>query len=68
MPRRNVTFADKTVLLGNIKYHQPNTSHRQLAEITGVPKFIIASLSALSELVWTVYQVCPVLKKCMYYI
>jgi DNA-binding IclR family transcriptional regulator len=38
MPRRDLTLADKTALLEQIKNQPPNTSHRQLADITGVPK------------------------------
>jgi DNA-binding IclR family transcriptional regulator len=38
MPRRDLTFADKIALLEEIKNQPPNTSHRQLAEIIGVPK------------------------------
>jgi hypothetical protein len=44
MPRRDVTLTDKTALLGRIKNQPPNTSHRQLAEITGVLKPINCEL------------------------
>jgi hypothetical protein len=37
MPRRGVTVTDKTALFEQIKNQPPNTSHRQLAEATGVP-------------------------------
>ena len=38
MPRKDLTIAEKIVLLRRIKKQPPNTSHRQLAEITGVPR------------------------------
>ena len=38
MPRKDLTIAEKIVLLRRIKEQPPNTSHRQLAEITGVPR------------------------------
>jgi hypothetical protein len=38
MSSRDVTLADKIALLGRIKNRPPDTSYRQLAEITGVPK------------------------------
>jgi hypothetical protein len=34
MPRRNKILTDSTTLLVKIKNQPPNTSHRQLAEIT----------------------------------
>jgi hypothetical protein len=44
MPRRVLTLADKTALLEQIKIQPPNTTHGQLAEITGVPKSTVASI------------------------
>ena len=38
MPRKDLTIAEKIVVLRKIREQPPNTSHRQLAEITGVPK------------------------------
>jgi DNA-binding MurR/RpiR family transcriptional regulator len=38
MPKRGVTIAEKISLFEKIKNQPPNTSHRQLAEITGVSK------------------------------
>lgn len=43
MHRRGVTLADKIALLKKkLKNEPPNTSHRQLADIIGVPKSTIA--------------------------
>ena len=38
MPRKDLTIAEKIVVLRKIREQPPNISHRQLAEITGVPK------------------------------
>jgi hypothetical protein len=42
MPRKDLSLAERIALLDQIKGHSPNTSH--LAEITGVPKSVIARL------------------------
>jgi hypothetical protein len=42
MPRRDITFAHKIVLLEQIEDQLPNTSHSHLAEITGVLKSAIS--------------------------
>jgi transcriptional regulator with AAA-type ATPase domain len=42
MPRGDVALTDKLALLEKIKNQPPNSSHCQLAEITGVVKSIIA--------------------------
>ncbi|XP_072119240.1 tigger transposable element-derived protein 4-like [Mobula birostris] len=44
MPRKDLTLAEKITVLDQIKSHPPNTTHRQLAVITGVPKSTIARL------------------------
>jgi hypothetical protein len=44
--RRDSKLADKIALLEQIKNQPPNTSHHQLAEIMGVPKFAIGSETA----------------------
>ena len=44
MPRKDLTIAKKIVLLKRIKEQPPNTSHRQLAEITGVPRTTLARI------------------------
>ena len=38
MPQKDLTIAEKIFVLRKIREQLPNTSHRQLAEITGVPK------------------------------
>ena len=38
MPQKDLTIAEKTFVLKKIREQSPNTSHRQQAEITGVPK------------------------------
>ena len=38
MPQKDLTIAEKIFVLRKIREKPPNTSHRQLAEITGVPK------------------------------
>ena len=40
MPQKDLTIAEKIFVLGKIREQPPNISHRQLAEITGVPKDI----------------------------
>ncbi|XP_067126959.1 tigger transposable element-derived protein 6-like [Centruroides vittatus] len=44
MPRRDLTLENRIALLEQIKSQPPNTSHRRLAEITGVPKSTIARM------------------------
>jgi hypothetical protein len=44
MPRKDLSLDEKINLLDQIIGHSPNTSHRHLAEITGVPKSKIARL------------------------
>ena len=44
MPRQNLTFAEKIVILRRIKELPPNTSHGQLAETTGVQRTTLAWL------------------------
>jgi hypothetical protein len=39
-----LSLAEKIALVDQIKGHLPSTSHRRLAEITGVPKPTIARL------------------------
>ena len=38
MPRKDLIIAEKIFVLRKIREQPPNTSYRQLAEITGVPK------------------------------
>ena len=38
MPQKDLAIAEKIVVLRKIREQPPNISHRQLAEITGVPK------------------------------
>ena len=38
MPQKKLTIAERVVVLRKIREQPPNISHRQLAEITGVPK------------------------------
>ena len=38
MPQKELTIAERIVVLRKIRVQPPNISHRQLAEITGVPK------------------------------
>jgi hypothetical protein len=42
MPRRDLKLSVEIALLEHIKNQPPNTSHRQQAEITAVPKSTIA--------------------------
>ena len=44
MPRNDMTLSSKIALLDKIKSQPFNTSHRRLAEITGVPKSTISRL------------------------
>ena len=38
MPQKELTIAERVVVLRKIREQPPNISHRQLAEITGVPR------------------------------
>ena len=38
MPQKDLAVAEKIFALRKIREQPPNTSHHQLAEITGVPK------------------------------
>jgi hypothetical protein len=49
MPRRDLTLADKTALLEQIKNQPPDTSHRQLVEIIGVPKSTVAHVIQMQK-------------------
>ena len=40
MPRKDLTIDEKIVVLGKIREQSPNTSHRQLAKTTGVPRHV----------------------------
>ena len=44
MPRKDLTIAERIVVLRKIKEQPPNISHRQLAEITGVPRTTLAQI------------------------
>ena len=44
MPSKDLSLAEEIALLDQIKDHSPSTSHRRLAENTGVPKPTIARL------------------------
>jgi hypothetical protein len=49
MLRSDVTLADKIVILKKIKNQPPNTNHRQMVEITGVPKSATARVTQKQE-------------------
>jgi hypothetical protein len=49
MPRRNIMLTDKIASLEKIKNQPPNTSHRQLAQITEVPKSTTARATQQQE-------------------
>ena len=38
MPQKELTIAERVVVLRKIREQLPSISHRQLAEITGVPR------------------------------
>ena len=42
MPQKELTVAERVVVLRKIREQPPNISHRQLAEITGVPRTTLA--------------------------
>ena len=44
MPQKDLKIAEKIALLRRIKEQPPNTSHRQLAEITGLPRRTLARI------------------------
>ena len=44
MPQKELTIAEKVVVLRKIREQPPNISHHQLAEITGVPKTTLAQI------------------------
>ena len=44
MPQKELTIAERVVVLRKIREQPPNISHRQLAEITGVPRTTLAQI------------------------
>ena len=44
MPQKELTIAERVVVLRIITEQPPNISHRQLAEITGVPRTTLAQI------------------------
>ena len=44
MPQKELTIAERAVVLRKIREQPPNISHRQLAEITGVPRTTLAQI------------------------
>jgi hypothetical protein len=59
VPKRDVTLTDKTALLEKIKNQPPNTSHRQLVEITVAPKSTTARVIQQQEKLrdeWTLHN------------
>ena len=44
MPQRELAIAERVVVLRKIREQPPNISHRQLAEITGVPRTTLAQI------------------------
>ena len=44
MPQKDLAIAEKIVVLRKIRGQPPNISHRQLAEITGVPRTTLARI------------------------
>ena len=44
MPKKELTIAERVVVLRKIREQSPNISHRQLAEITGVPRTTLAQM------------------------
>ena len=44
MPQKELTIVERVVVLRKIREQPPNISHRQLAEITGVPRTTLAQI------------------------
>ena len=44
MPQKDLTIAERVVVLRKIREQPPNISHRQLAEITGVPRTTLVQI------------------------
>ena len=44
MPRKDLTIAERIVVLRKVREQPPNISHRKLAEITGVPRTTLARI------------------------
>ena len=44
MPQKELTIAERVVVLRKIREQPPDISHRQLAEITGVPRITLAQI------------------------
>ena len=44
MPQKELTIGERVVVLREIREQPPNISHRQLAEITGVPRTTLAQI------------------------
>ena len=53
MPQKDLTVAEKIFVLRKIREQPPNTSHRQLAEITGVPKNNPGTDTARFRIIWS---------------
>ena len=49
MPQKELTIAERVVVLRKIREQPPNISHRQLAEITGVPRTTLAQICKTSD-------------------
>jgi hypothetical protein len=50
MPQRDLTVANRTALLGQIKSQLPSTSLGLLTDITGVPNSTIASVILVTSI------------------
>ena len=44
MPQKELTIAERVVVLAKIRKQPPNISHRLIAEITGVPKTTLVQI------------------------
>ena len=44
MLQKELTIAERAVVLRKIREQPPNISHRQLAEVTGVPRTTLAQI------------------------
>ena len=74
MPQKELTIAERVVVLRKIRERPPNISHRQLAEITGVPRttwhrYCKTSVNRVSRLIGPngAYPRCDSIKRNLLY-
>ena len=73
-PQKELTIAERVVVLRKIREQPPNISHRQLAEITGVPRTTLAQIlqdfgqsgQPLNRAKWCLSRCDPIKRNLLY--